>query len=855
MVNSVIQPSFSAGEVSPTYYGRVDLAKYHVGLALMRNFFVDVRGGASTRPGTIFVGRAKDSGHAVRLIPFRFSTIQTYALEFGEMYMRVIKDGAYVLETAKNITGATNANPAVITSAAHGLSNGDEVYISGVGGMTQLNGKNFLVAGVAANTFQLHDLDGNNINSTSYGVYTSGGTVARVYTLTTPYAAADLELLKYTQNADVLTLTHLDYAPRDLTRTGHTAWTLSSIVFAPAISPPTISSVTPSAAGLTWYTYTVTAIDSATGEESVGAVPVNTQLSATMSTTAGAYVTIAWSAVSGAQQYNIYRQREVPGSNDSAGGFYGFVGSSLTASFKDINILPDFTRTPPYEANPFTGGNNPGCSCYFQQRKVFAGSTDNPETLWMTQTGAYKNMDVSLPTRDTDAITATLASQEVNAIQFLVSSRLLIALTTSAAWQITGGTPESAITPTTIKATSQVSNGCNSTVPPLIVNNDIIYVQFLGATIRDLSYDIIQGSYQGDDISVLSNHLFTGYQVKEWSWSEVPFKIIWAVRNDGKLLSLSYMKDQQVYGWARHDTNGRFQSVCSIPEGEENATYVVVERKIQGQYVKYIERFASRIIINDVSRAWCVDSGLSLPWTYPANTCTIASALSPSDVNYLENGDIITVTTGSAFWTVDYIGWAIRINGGKALITAYTSTTVVTAQIIVDMDSDYPAASGEWSISEPVDTISGLDHLEGQEVVGLADGGVFEATVQDGAITLDYEATDIIVGLAYTCQMQTLPLDVGDPTIQGKRKLISAITVRVNESRGLKCGADFEHLKEIKERGSQPYGQAIPLISMDERIGISPLWQVAGQVCIEQSYPLPATVLAVIPEITVGDNG
>ena len=311
MVTSIIQSSFASGEVAPSYQGRVDLAKYHSGTALMRNFFVDVRGGASTRQGTQYIGRVYNSTYQARVIPFAFSTLQTYVLEFGHGSIRVITNGAYVLETAKTITAITQAVPAVVTSPSHGYSNGDTVFIQSVVGMTQVNGQFYLVSGETTNTFYLQDLDGNDIDSVSYGAYVSGGTVARVYTITTTYQGPDLPMLKYSQSADVMTITHNSYAPMNLIRTGDAAWTLAAITFAPSLAAPASPSATPSSTGDgTSYVYVVTAISAATGEESVASVTATAANSKTMSLTSGAYVTVSWTAVAGSLQYNVYRQQE-----------------------------------------------------------------------------------------------------------------------------------------------------------------------------------------------------------------------------------------------------------------------------------------------------------------------------------------------------------------------------------------------------------------------------------------------------------------------------------------------------------------------------------------------------------------
>ena len=159
MGTSVIQTSFSAGEVSPTLHGRVDLNKYRAGAARMRNFYVDYKGGTSRRHGLEFIDECYDSTQPVRLVPFQFSTEQTYVLEFGDQYVRVIKDGAYVLTAPNVITGISQANPGVVTSVGHGMVTGDWVYIEGVAGMTQINGRTCRVGATTANTFELQNPD------------------------------------------------------------------------------------------------------------------------------------------------------------------------------------------------------------------------------------------------------------------------------------------------------------------------------------------------------------------------------------------------------------------------------------------------------------------------------------------------------------------------------------------------------------------------------------------------------------------------------------------------------------------------------------------------------------------------
>lgn len=941
MAQPVILPSFGAGELAPSMYGRVDLAKYHVGAARLRNYFVDYRGGASSRTGTQFVGQVKDSTTPNRLIPFQFNTQQTYALVFGNQSLRFVTNGGYVLETGTTITGISQGFPATVTDIGHGYSNGDTIFLSGIVGMTQLNQRFAIVTNVTPNAYSLQDMYGNLINSLGYGAYVSGGTAARVYTVATPYAASDLELLKFTQSADTMTLTHPSYSPYTLKRLGNANWALNAVTFQPSSPAPTgaVATFQNNGSGTTYpntqYGYAVTAI--VKGVESLPSATAYTT-SIALGQNVGAQNKVTWSSVSGATLYNIYRTQENLGTTVPQGALLGYIGSTTPAgtnSFVDDNILPDFTRCPPQAYNPFTAAGNPGCVTYYQQRQAFGGMANAPEQIDFSKSGDFFNMDYSIPSRDNDNIEITIASQQVNAIKHLVPMQSLIALTSSGAWKIDAGSTGTAITPQQIQAVPQAYNGC-SDVPPLIINYDILYVQSKGSIVRDLSYNFYVNVFTGTDISLLANHLFYGHQITEWCYAEEPFKLVWCVRDDGILLSLAYLKEQDVYAWSHHDTDGLYKSICSISEGQENAVYVIVERLINGQYLQYIERFASRQMGGDPtiglpadpSLAWCVDAGLRYPLTKPGATLTPAVVDTLPVIygvhtitggkNY-SAGTVITVTdptgtgailspvivggviqsvtvvqqgsnytnptlaavdpagTGSgaalqaitaspvpmnasaAVFTPANVGDVVRINGGLGTVLAVPTNQQVIVNVTVPLTSTWPAVSGAWSITTPVTSIRGLDHLNGQTVSILADGNVAPPqVVVDGAITLDRAYSAITAGLPFICQLQSLYLDIQSPdgTIQSKRKTIPAVTVRMQDTRGLKAGPTFDDrdMVEIKERTTEPMGQPIKLYTGDQRVPLPASYNLTGQICIQQEYPLPSTILALIPEVVVGDT-
>ena len=950
MGQPVIQPSFAAGELSPALWARVDLAKFHVGAALLQNFYVDYRGGISNRPGTKFIdGSLNDSSGACRLIPFTFSTVQTYALLFTDLKMRVVKDGGLVLETAKNITAITKANPGVITSNAHGFSNGDWVTLAGIGGMTQLNGLTVLVANKTANTFEIQFVNAANIDTTNFTTYTSGGTASRVYTVTSPYAAADLPNLKYSQSADTMTLTHPGYAVRQLTRSGHAAWAFTTVTFAPSTAAPTSPTVVNSlATGSTTYRYVITSVALQGGRESLPSAVATVTNAKTMSLTAGSFNTVAYTVAAGAQFYNIYRQTEIDGSAPDPDSLYGFVGSSMGDGFVDQNIIPDFSKTPPIAYNPFSGADNyPSCSTYFQGRQIFAATNNSPQLVVASKSADYLNLDYSTPGRADDSIQISLVAQDVNAIRHLVPMTTLIALTSSGSWRIDSGANGGPMTPDNVDPNAQTYNGA-SQVRPVQVDSHILYVQDKGQVVQDMNYDLFQTTWQSKNISVLSSHLLFRHSIIDWAWAQQPQNILWAVRDDGVLLSLTYLKEQDVYAWAHHVTNGRVLAICAITEGNEDAIYIVVQRIINGdqatavsQFFPFLERLASRQY-EEISQAWFLDAALQYPLTYP-NANVLPSALdaeaSIASVTVVYGGTgysapeahvvdldgqgsgaelgvtisggvitsvavnvagsgyvrpiieitdttgsravltpvvqkVITLTADAAVFASGDLGKVVRISGGIGTVVFFTSSTVILINLTTPLSTEYAfdngdgtfapqfQAAGDWSMTTPVTTVSGLWHLEGKTVGILADGNVQpRQVVSGGAIVLEQPATAILVGLPYVSRLETLYLDIpGEaPTAAGRRKKINAVTVRMEKSRGMKVGVKGNNspyatvLRAFKERTTEAMGQAIQPFTGDERVIIDPAYTVAGQLVIEEQDPLPATILGVIPEVVVSE--
>ena len=833
MPTPLILPSFAAGELSPALHGRVDLAKYQVGLATCLNWFIHPFGGASTRAGTEFVGEAFDPAVRSRLIPFQFNTAETYVLEFGHQKMRVIREGGYVLESAIAIAGIAQANPGIVTtSVPHGFGNGDHVWIDGVAGMSRVNRRRFTVAGATATTFELGDTD-----TTTWDAWVSGGTTARFYSLVTPYAAADLPFLKFVQSADTMTLTHPGHAPRNLTRSSHTAWTIDTIVFAPTTSAPTgLSSSNPGGA----QSYVLTAVNDDTGEESLASATVGA---------ADSVSGISFMPVAGCTYYNVYKHMN---------GIYGFIGRVKSGStFNDSNIAPDTSDTPPIQRNPFAAaGDWPGCSTWHDGRQWFARTDKGPQTLWASQSANFKNMSVSEPTRDSDAITRTIASREVNEIRFLLSLNSLLVFTSGGEWKCWAGSQSDVITPANTSLKPQGYTGI-SHVPPIVSGNSALFVTPSGRKVRDLAYDLGADAWQGKDVGILAGHLFEGLQIEEWAYARDPDSIVWCVRSDGLLLGFTYLKEHDVYAWSRHVTDGAVESVCAVQEKNETALYLSVRRVVAGESVRYVERMVSRQFLSggiaDVHAAWCVDSGRRYDgWNVdPARTMAI------SGVAYAAGNAVTISASGHTPFSAASVGQKLILRDGQNQATVTVTSFLDSTHATATLDTAAPAAVqavglSNWAMASA--TLSGLWHLDGRQLSILADGSAQPpATVVNGTVTIPRASGRILAGLAYTCDLETLDIEQGPPTLQGRARRVQEVVLRVKATRGLAVGPDAGHLTEIKERTSENYGAPTLLTTGDERVLIDPSWNSTGRILVRQAWPLPATIVAAVPRLEVGE--
>lgn len=812
-----LQRSFAGGELSPEMYGRIDDTKYQTGAAKMRNFIATPQGPTKNRPGFAVVREIKDSTKKSRLIPFTFSTTQTLTIELGAGYFRFHTQGATLLA----------GSPAAWSSAT--------AYTRSQ--IVSYSGQNYYC--ILANTNQTPP------NATYWYQLPSNA-----YEIPNPYAEADLFDIHYVQSADVMTFVHPSYPPRELRRLGATQWDLAVINFAAPLPAPTGVTATryiPASANVNADTYEthrykVTAVlaNSAGESEPSAVASVDNNIFVT-----GAKNTISWTAVPGADRYYIYKE---------TGGVYGYIGNTQTTSIDDVNIGPDFGQTPPiYDPVFQSAGNYPSAVSYFEQRRCFAGTNNEPQKLVMSKSGTESNFSYGIPIRDDDRISFRVAARESNTIRHIVPLTEMLLLTGSTEWRVTSVNSD-AITPTSISVRPQSYVGA-SNVQPVIINSSMIYEASRGGHLREFGYNWQANGFISADVSIRAAHLFDGYQIVDMSYMKAPIPIVWAVSTSGNLIGVTYVPEQAIGSIHWHDTDGVFESCTVVSEGDIDALYVIVKRVINGQTKRFVERMATRKI-DALEESFFVDCGS----TYRGQNTT-ATTITVSGGTAWDRSEILTVTASAPLFTfpgTSDINDVLEIkdanhNKYRMRIVAVTSTTVATIQVDKQLPVGFRnTAITNWSFAR--NSISGLSYLEGKTVSILADGAVHPArTVTGGSISLDRAYSIVHVGLPYQSDLQTLPIAMQiDGLGQGRYKAVNHAWLRVYQSSGIFIGPNENALVETKQRKAEPYGTPPSLKSEEIRIMLTPKWQDSGQVYVRQSAPLPLTIVGLTLEVAIG---
>jgi hypothetical protein len=712
---SGIQTNFTAGELSEDLFGRTDISKYRNGAETIENFIVQPHGGIIRTPGKRFVKEVKDSSAKTRLIPFEFSTTQAYAIEFGNLYIRFYKDQGAVLEATKTISGATAANPVVITATSHGYSNGDEVYITGVVGMTELNGKYYLIKSRTTNTFELTDVDSTNINGSAYTAYASAGTAARVYTVTTTFLTADLPALQFAQSADVLYVAHEDYVPKKISRTAHTSWTIADIAF---IDGPyqteniTATTLTPAATTGSARTVTASAVTGINGDDGFKSTDVGRLLSighqATDWATSTGYV-LGDIATNSSNVYECIRA----GTSASSGGpsgegteikdntctwkflrdggihwGYARISAFTDTTHVDVDIVSNFGATSAetkWRLGAWSDTTGyPATTAFFEQRLFWAGSTEQPQTIWGSKSGDYENHTPG--TLDDEPVIYTLATDQVNVIRWLSPGKVMAVGTVGGEFIISGSTTAEALTPTNVRVVREGTRGSHQHTP-IRIDNVVLFIQRQQRKVREFVYQFESDSYQSPDLTILSEQVAKG-GIGEIAYQQELSTIVWGLNEvSGQLVGMTYLRDQSVVAWHRHliggsfstthPNNGVVESLSVIPGTGEDELWMIVKRTINSVTRRYVEFMENQFDVDESSQikddAFFVDSGLTLDDPKTISGATVAKpGVITATAHGFSDGDLVDIS--------DVLGMT-ELNGNRyRLIEVATNSFEIMAK-------------------------------------------------------------------------------------------------------------------------------------------------------------------------------
>lgn len=594
------QYSFNAGEWSPYLLGRQDLENYNNSSFINQNFIPMTQGGLTRRPGSLFLKTSKFGGdRECKLFRFEFGVEQTYMLEFGHLYIRFFTNNSILTSSSKTITAITEADPGVITATGHGFSNGDRIHLSGIGGMTQLEGREVIVANKTANTFEIQDIYGNDIDTSGYDSFTSGGTASAILEIVTQYEEADLDEVRTTQSADVLYIFHPDIKPHKLIRNTATSWTLSEVdLFDGPYDDINDTDTTLNPSGTTG---SVTITASATEGINDG--------DGFLSTDVGRLVRLGHSGSWG----------------------YGEITAVNSTTEVDVDVITDFdaaTATEDWRLGLFSDTTGfPATGTFYENRLFVGGAALSPQRIDGSRSNRYENFrptDTDGTVADDHAVGFTLASERVNTIRWMSGDEKgMLVGTSGGEWIVRPSLLAEALTPTNISAKNATQYG-SAGIEAERAGDAILFVQRSQRKLREMLYVFERDGFRSPDMTVLAQHI-TLPTITETAYQQDPQSILWVVRSDGVLLGFTYERDHGVLAWHRHELGGftdalqtsaaEVESVAVVPsqDGTRDEVYLSVKRKINGQDERYIELMTEIWeVFDEQTLAFHVDSGITV---------------------------------------------------------------------------------------------------------------------------------------------------------------------------------------------------------------------------------------------------
>ena len=829
-----ITNSFRAGQLGTDMRGRTDLSLFENSARTITNMQVKAQGGVKRRTGTVFVAPVEDESKASTLIPFELADGTGYVIELGNLKARFFKANTQIREATKTITAITKANPAVVTASSHGYNNGDEVYITAVAGMIQLNGRWFTVANKTTNTFEL-----SGVNSSDYSTYTSGGTSAKVYEITTPWSDTMADDVQWAQDGNTLYLTHSDKMVRKLTRTADTDWTLATVVFTDGPYQDTNTSTTTLTANATSGSVTITA-------------------------SAATFAATDTSGSGGTGEIDRIVRMKV-------GSAYGYAkitayssATSVTATV--LTALGGTTATTDWKLGSFSSTTGfPKAVHFFEQRLMLANTSAEPQGLWGSATGLSEDMTPGAA--DTDALDFTIVNRDQTSIQWLASlQRDLFCGTLQSTINLTGS--DSALTPS---APPRVEpNSFRGTLPivPAFAGRAILHIDRSARFLSELLFDVESRAYVSRDLSWHASDVMSAGALRI-CYQKDPENTAWVVLNDGTLAGLTYDHRSSVIGWHTHTLGGVSGSATITVTDYANIAVgtTITITKSDGTTVTFTSEALSGSAPSGTN-GWrpnesndttadniftAVNGHADFTVANPAaNVVTIlettrsgsapltistsdSTRLAATDEGYpiVESATVIPAAgTASGFDSQLWLTVQRTINGATHRYVEYLDSSVYT-------DSTYVYSGSA------ITSLTGLHHLESETLVVKADGSRIPNTnVSDGTISLGGTYTAVEAGRSYTHTLVTQAQDVAvsNNTMAGLKRRIHRVILRLVASLGSTVNDDAI----IYRKAGDPMDAAPPAFTGDKNFVVDNEWSREGVVTITGNDPYPFELSALI---------
>lgn len=838
-----IQNGFNSGELSFLIDGRVDIAKYTNGCKLLENYYPTIQGPAKRRGGTRFVAEVKDSSKQTWLIRFEFNTQQAYILEFGDLYIRFYTQRSQV---------------------------------------------------------------------------TSGGPP---YEIASPYASTDLTnsdgtfAINFTESNDIIYLVHPNYQPQKLSRLAPTNWTLTplsttngpfkgvNITATTVIASAITGAITLTASapiflaghvGSIFYMQqpTVTAIKQWEAGKVVAINDIRrsngVNYKALTAGTTGGNKPIHFEGAVIDGDPGVQWQYQEPGYGYAT--ITGFTSTTIVNAVV-INQLPAVGVTTKWAFGAYSTVEGwPTNVTFFKERLVLARG----QRVDLSVSADYENFSNRDGTGNVVAdmaIALTLQSDQVNNIRWLSSGDVLLCGTAGGEFAVRPLTIYYPFGPDNCTAPSISSYGSKA-VAPVKIGDATIFMHRSGTKLRDIVYD---GKAVSNDNNVMADHI-TESGINQLSYQQEPYSIIWATKGNGRLVAMTYSREQfqeaPFGGWHNHPIGGTFnggptvvEAISSIPspDTKKDDLWLIAKRTINGVTRRYVEFIEEERQYNDDPRdSFYVDCGRTLNgviydtvYAASGSSVTAASATLTNTQGNIGYGQQTVMDAGTTAFSLSYFpsvlnreihyhyatlsdedGRTLIWHTAKGIILVKQSDSRVTVALTTDWPVTATITADLWGLTST--TVSGLDYLEGQSVAILGDGAALtDQVVTGGSIILSSAVVKAQIGIRTLSRLQTMRFNAGaaDGTSQTKTSRINKLGIRLFESDGIRFGSSFTTLDNMEIRSTNnPMDNAVTLFTGDEILDFPSDYSTSPWVCIEQSDPLPGTIICLVPIISTQDR-